>query len=172
MSLLPIRKLGDPVLRTAGRGVERFDDALRRLMENMYDTMYDAPGVGLAAQQVGISGRFFVYDDGDGHRGFIANPELSDHNGREEHDEGCLSIPGPFHPTPRAARVRIRGQDEQGRPVDVVGEGLLARIFQHETDHINGTLYLDRLDDAGRREVMRQLREHELRRAEEGSRPA
>jgi peptide deformylase len=172
MSLLPIRKLGDPVLREAGRDVERFDDSLRRLIDDMFETMYDAPGVGLAAQQVGISSRFFVYDDGDGNRGFIANPELSDHAGSEEHDEGCLSIPGPFHPTARAIRVRVRGMDQEGRPVEMLGEGLLARIFQHETDHINGMLYIDRLDDQGRREVMRQLREHELRRAQEGSRPA
>jgi peptide deformylase len=172
MSLLPIRKLGDPVLREPGRDVERFDDSLRRLIDDMFETMYEAPGVGLAAQQVGISSRFFVYDDGDGHKGFIANPELSEFEGEDDRDEGCLSIPGPFHPTPRAARVRIRGLDENGRPVDLVGEGLLARIFQHETDHTNGILYIDRLDDAGRREVMRQLREHELRRAQEGSRPA
>jgi peptide deformylase len=172
MSLLPIRKLGDPVLRETGRDVERFDDSFRRLIDDMFETMYDAPGVGLAAQQVGISSRFFVYDDGDGRRGFIANPEMSELEGRDEHDEGCLSIPGPFHPTPRAARVRLRGLDEHGRPVDVVGEGLLARIFQHETDHTNGMLFIDRLDDAGRRDVMHQLREHEFRRSQEGIRPA
>jgi peptide deformylase len=172
MSLLPIRMLGDPVLRERGRDVERFDDSLRRLIEDMFETMYDAPGVGLAAQQVGMSARFFVYDDGDGRRGFVANPELSDFDGRQEHDEGCLSIPGPFHETPRAARVRLRGLDERGQPVDVVGDELLARIFQHETDHTNGTLYIDRLDDAGRRDVMRQLREHEFRRSQEGTRPA
>jgi peptide deformylase len=172
VSLLPIRRLGDPVLREAGRDVERFDDSLRRLIEDMFETMYDAPGVGLAAQQVGISGRFFVYDDGDGHKGFVANPELSHHEGRDEHEEGCLSIPGPFHPTSRAARVRLRGLDRDGRPVDIVADGLLARIFQHETDHTNGMLYIDRLDDAGRREVMRQLREHEFGRAGDGTRPA
>ncbi len=172
MSVLPIRKLGDPVLREAGRDLERFDESLLRLVDDMFDTMYDAPGVGLASQQIGVSGRFFVYDDGDGHRGFVANPELSDREGEDEHDEGCLSIPGPFHPTRRASRVRLRGVDERGAPVDVVAEGLLARIFQHETDHTNGTLYIDRLDDAGRRDVMRQLREHELGRAQERTAPA
>jgi peptide deformylase len=172
MSLLPIRKLGDPVLRERGRDVERFHGSLHRLIEDMFETMYDAPGVGLAAQQVGISGRFFVYDDGDGHKGFVANPELSEHDGVDEHDEGCLSIPGPFHPTPRAVRVRLRGLDRDARPIEIVAEGLLARIFQHETDHTNGALYIDRLDDDGRRDVMRQLREHELRRAQDGSLPA
>jgi peptide deformylase len=166
MSVLPIRRLGDPVLREAGRDLDRFDASLVRLIDDMFDTMYEAPGVGLASQQVGISGRFFVYDDGDGRKGFVANPKLSE---LEEHDEGCLSIPGPFHPTRRARRVRLRGLDERGRAVDVVAEGLLARIFQHETDHTNGMLYIDRLDDAGRRDVMRQLREQELRRAQEGS---
>jgi peptide deformylase len=169
MSVLPIRTLGDPVLREAGRDLARFDDSLLRLIDDMFETMYAAPGVGLAAQQVGISGRFFVFDDGDGHRGFVANPVLSEPVGEQEHDEGCLSIPGPFHPTRRARRVRLRGVDERGRQVDLVGEELLARIFQHETDHTNGMLYIDRLDDTGRREVMRQLREHELRRAQEGS---
>jgi len=169
MSVVPIRMLGDPVLRETGRDLERFDGSLTRLMEDMFETMYDAPGVGLASQQVGISGRFFVYDDGDAHKGFVANPVLLEHDGEEEHDEGCLSIPGPFHPTRRARRVRLRGVDERGRPVDIVAEGLLARIFQHETDHTNGVLYIDRLDEAGRRDVMRQLREHELRRAQEGT---
>jgi len=169
MSLLTIRRLGDPVLREAGRDLERFDDSLLRFVDDMFETMYDAPGVGLASQQVGISSRFFVYDDGDGHRGFIANAVLSEYEGDEEHDEGCLSIPGPFHPTRRARRVRLLGSDERGRSVDIVGEGLLARIFQHETDHTNGMLYIDRLDDEGRRDVMRQLRDHELRRAQEDS---
>jgi len=81
-------------------------------------------------------------------------------------DEGCLSIPGPYYATPRFARIRCRGQDVEGTPYEVIGEGLLARIFQHETDHLNGMLYIDRLDDAGRRDVMRQLREFEVQRSE------
>jgi peptide deformylase len=172
MSLIPIRTLGDPVLRERGLDVERFDARLRRLIDDMFDTMYDAPGVGLASQQVGVSSRFFVYDDGEGHRGFVANPELTELEGEDLRDEGCLSIPGPFHPTVRAARLRLTGLDADGNPVDVRAEGLLARIFQHETDHTNGVLYIDRLDDDGRRDVMRQLREHELRRAQEGTGPA
>jgi peptide deformylase len=172
MSLIPIRRLGDPVLRERGRDVERFDEQLRRLADDMFETMYDAPGVGLASQQVGVSSRFFVYDDGDGHRGFVANPALSELEGEDVRDEGCLSIPGPFHPTTRAARLRLTGVDAEGNPVDLRADGLLARIFQHETDHTNGVLYIDRLDDEGRRDVMRQLREHEVRRAQEGTRPA
>jgi peptide deformylase len=164
MAVLPIRTLGDPVLREPCKQVERFDAWLRRTVDDMFETMYEAPGVGLAANQVGVSMRFFVYDDGDGRKGFVANPELSDHEGEDRIDEGCLSIPGPYHETPRALRVRIRGRDLGGEPLELVGEDLLARIFQHENDHLNGMLYIDRLDDAGRRDVMRQLRELELKR--------
>ncbi|MFM8998653.1 MAG: peptide deformylase [Actinomycetota bacterium] len=159
MAIIPIRTLGDPVLRETTRPVERFDAALAALAEDLFETMEDAPGVGLAANQIGLATRCFVYDDGDGHRGFVANPELSDHANEEAIDEGCLSIPGPSHPTTRALRVRLRGRDLTGAPLDIVAEGLLARIFQHETDHLNGRLYIDRLDAEGRREVLRQLRE-------------
>lgn len=167
MAILPIRTFGDPVLRETSRPVERFDEWLRRTASDMFETMYAAPGVGLAANQVGIALRFFVYDDGDGHKGSVANPVLSDEEGRDEIDEGCLSIPGPFHPTTRALKVRLHGQDLDGGALDIRAEGLLARVFQHETDHLNGMLYIDRLDDEGRRDVMRQLRELELKRAEQ-----
>ncbi len=165
MAVMSIKILGEPVLREPARRVERFDASLARVVDDMFETMYAAPGVGLAAPQVGISSRFFVYDDGDGQAGFVANPELSDFSRPEINDEGCLSIPGPFHPTERAMQVRLRGNDLEGSPIEIVSEDLLARIFQHETDHLNGALYIDRLDDEGRREVMRQLRELELKRA-------
>jgi len=167
---MPIRILGDPVLREIARPVERFDRSLRRLVEDMLETMYEAPGVGLAAPQVGVSLRFFVYDDGETGPRFLANPELSDLEGEELKEEGCLSIPGPFFPTKRALKVRARGVDLDGRPVEIAGEGLLARILQHETDHVDGRLYIDHLSQEDRREVMRMLREHELRRAAERAR--
>lgn len=166
MTVMQIRVLGDPVLRAATQPVTSFDDRLRRLADAMFETMYAAPGVGLAANQVGTSSAFFVYDDGDGHRGFVANPVLEDLEGEQLLEEGCLSIPGPFHETPRALAVRLRGADLDGAPIDIAAEGFLARIFQHETDHLNGRLYIDRLDDDGRREVLRQLREADLRRGE------
>jgi len=166
VTVLPIRTLGDPVLRETTSPVETFDDALRALAEDMFETMYAAPGVGLAANQVGIGKAFFVYDDREGHTGFVANPELSELEGEDTFEEGCLSIPGPYHDTVRAARVRLRGRDLDGEPVDIGAEGLLARIFQHETDHLRGMLYVDRLDDEGRRDVMRQLRELEVQRSE------
>jgi peptide deformylase len=159
---MPIRTLGDPVLREPTKPVDAFDDALRRLAADMAETMHAAPGVGLAANQVGLSVACFVYDDREGHAGFVANPELSELEGEDTMDEGCLSIPGPYHPTTRALTVRLRGLDLSGQPIDVWAQELLARIFQHETDHLKGGLYIDRLDDDGRRDVMRQLRELEL----------
>jgi peptide deformylase len=163
---MPIRTLGDPVLREPTKPVETFDEALRTLVADMFETMYAAPGVGLAANQVGVGRAFFVYDDREGHTGFVANPVLSDLDGEETFEEGCLSIPGPYHDTTRAMRVRLRGRDLDGDAIDIRAEGLLARIFQHETDHLGGMLYLDRLDDDGRRDVMRQLRELEVQRSE------
>jgi peptide deformylase len=167
MTLLPIRTMGDPVLRMRARPVQAFDAGLARLAGDMLETMYEAPGVGLAANQVGLSLACFVFDDRDGNTGFVANPELSDLAGHDLREEGCLSIPGPYHETARALRVRLRGRDVEGTPIEIRAEGLLARIFQHEADHLNGMLYIDRLDDAGRRDVMRQLRELELQRPPE-----
>ncbi|HKE54919.1 MAG TPA: peptide deformylase [Actinomycetota bacterium] len=163
---MPIRTLGDPVLREPAKPVETFDDTLRALVDDMFETMYAAPGVGLAANQVGIGKAFFVYDDREDHTGFVANPELSDLEGEETFEEGCLSIPGPYQDTVRAERVHLRGLDRNGEPIEIRAEGLLARIFQHETDHLRGMLYIDRLDEEGRRDVMRQLRELEVQRSQ------
>jgi peptide deformylase len=163
VSVLPIRKLGDPVLREPCRDVEVFDELMLRLYRDMLDTMYDAPGVGLAAPQVGLSLRFFVYDanDGDG-PGAVANPVLCEHEGEHVEEEGCLSIPNLWFPTSRAVRVRVTGLDLDGRPISLEGEGLRARIFQHETDHVNGLLFIDRLSDEDRRQAMADLRERDL----------
>ena len=162
MAVMSIRTFGDPVLREPAKPIERFDDAMLRLADDMLETMYAAPGVGLAANQAGLLVACFVFDDREGNSGFVANPEISELEGEETREEGCLSIPGPYYPTSRALRVRLRGRGPGGDPLDVQAEGLLARIFQHETDHLNGYLYIDRIDDAGRRDVMRQLRELEL----------
>jgi peptide deformylase len=160
--LLPIRILGDPVLREPAKPVESFDRALRQLAKDMIETMYEAPGVGLAGPQVGMSLQLFVFDDGEHGPLFMANPELLDAEGEVTEEEGCLSIPGPYHPTTRSKTVRCRGLDVHGKPLDLVGEGLLARIFQHETDHLRGMLYIDRLDDDGRKAVLAELRRIEL----------
>jgi peptide deformylase len=160
--VLPIRTLGDPVLRAPARPVAEFDASLRALAEDMLETMYAAPGVGLAAPQVGVSLRLFTFDDGETGPLVMANPVLSGAAGSALEEEGCLSIPGPYHPTPRAASVTCSGLDVEGRPYELSGEGLLARIFQHETDHLDGALYIDRLDDLGRRAVLAELRRIEL----------
>jgi len=164
--ILRIRALGDPVLREPAKPVTEFGPPLRKLYDDMVETMVAAPGVGLAGPQVGLSLRLFVFDDGETGPRFMANPELSDPIGELLEDEGCLSIPGPYYPTPRFARIRCRGQDIEGTPYEMIGDGLLARIFQHETDHLDGMLYIDRLDDEGRRDVMAQLRRIEMGLAE------
>jgi len=164
--IIPIRILGDPVLKTPAKPVEDFDDGLRRLAQDMLETMYDAPGVGLAGPQVGISLRLFVFDDGVTGPTFMANPELSSAAGEIVEEEGCLSIPGPFYPTRRHSRITCRGQNLAGDPVEMTGEGLLARIFQHETDHLDGTLFIDRLNEEGRKAVLAELRRIELGLAE------
>ncbi len=160
--ILPIRTLGDPVLREPSKPLLSFDRKLRKIADDMLETMYAAPGVGLAAPQVGLSLRLFVFDDGETGPVFVANPELSEAEGEANEEEGCLSIPGPYYPTTRYAKIRCRGKDVRGKPFDMVGEGLLARIFQHETDHLDGMLYVDRLDEDGRRSVLTELRRIEL----------
>lgn len=161
MAILPIRRFGDPVLRERARDVDTFDQALRRLAEDMLETMYDAPGVGLAAPQVGRSIRLVVFDDGTGPR-VLANPALSGFEGEQTGDEGCLSVPGLYFPVKRALRVRAEGLDLDGEPVSVEGEELLARILQHEVDHIDGILFLDRLDLEHRRQALAALRDQEM----------
>jgi peptide deformylase len=160
--IIPIRTLGDPVLRAPSKPVDAFDRSLGKLVDDMVETMYAAQGVGLAAPQVGVSLRLFVFDDGETGPTFVANAELSDALGEIITDEGCLSIPGPYYPTTRAERIRCKGLDVHGRPWELEGEGLLARIFQHETDHLDGMLFIDRLDDDGRRAVLAELRQIEL----------
>ena len=160
--ILPIRTLGDPVLREPAKPVTEFDRALKALAADMTETMYAAPGVGLAGPQVGVSLRIFTFDDGQTGPLFMANPELLDADGELVEEDGCLSIPGPFHDTTRYKKIRCRGLDLKGRPIDIVGEGLLARIFQHETDHLDGKLYIDRLDEEGRKAVLAELRRIEL----------
>ena len=171
MAILPIRQLGDPVLREKSRPVDRFDAQLARLAQDMLETMYDAPGVGLAAPQIGVSLRLIVFDDGsDAGPQTLANPEVFELEGEDVHEEGCLSVRGPYAELGRAYTLRARGLTLQGEPVEFEAEGLLARIMQHETDHLDGMLYIDRLDDDGRREVLAELRRIELGLQEPASR--
>jgi peptide deformylase len=154
-----IRVIGDPVLRERAREVTEFDRALRKLAKRMIRTMKDAPGVGLAAPQVGVLQRLLVYDVDDDPR-VLVNPVLSDFaDATEEADEGCLSVPGVTMPVERALSVRVRGQDEYGEPVDFVAEGFTARVIQHEHDHLEGVLIVDRTSRSARAAALRALRE-------------
>ena len=159
MTIMPIRIWGDPVLRTPCDPVTTFDSDLRRLVDDMFETMYDAPGVGLAANQVGVSLRLFVYDVGDGLKGVVANPELELSDEEQAGDEGCLSVPGLAYNRRRAMHATVTGQDVNGEPLTLTGSGLLARCFQHETDHINGELYVDKLDRDERKAALKAIRE-------------
>ncbi|TDD49416.1 peptide deformylase [Saccharopolyspora elongata] len=155
MAVHPICVVGDPVLHNPTRPVEHFDDELRTLVEDMFETMAAANGVGLAANQIGVDLRVFVYDcpddEGVQHRGVVVNPELTTSEipqtmpDPDDDWEGCLSVPGESYPTGRANRARVTGSDVDGKPIEVEGTGFFARCLQHETDHLDGHLYLDRL---------------------------
>lgn len=160
VSTFPIRVFGDPVLkqRCTEIPLDEIDASLARLVDDMLETMYAAPGVGLAANQVGIQRRIFVYDIGDGPHTVI-NPTIVETSEEWEYDEGCLSVPGLYFPIARPRRVKLAGYDLEGRPFTQVGEDLLGRVFLHETDHLDGYLLLDRLTPNVRKEAMRALRE-------------
>jgi peptide deformylase len=168
MAVHPIRIVGDPVLTTPTRKVERFDDELRALVADMFDTLAAANGAGLAANQIGVDLRVFVYDcpddEGNRHRGVVVNPELETSEVPESMPdpdddlEGCLSVPGEVFPTGRAGWARVSGFDANGEPVTVEGTGFLARCLQHETDHLAGYLYLSRLVGRNTREAKRMLK--------------
>ena len=166
-----IRKLGDPVLKSKATPVDRFDDSLRKQVSRMAGIMGDAYGVGLAAPQLGISQRLLVYRVGpDAPLVALANPELEWHSNDEEVlDEGCLSIPGITVDVERPVYVRVRALDEEGETRLVEASGLEARVIQHEMDHLNGVLILDRTSRDERKRALRELREAERAR-EEGDR--
>lgn len=163
MAIMRIRLFGDPVLKEKSREVKEIGDGLKNLIENMADTLYDAPGVGLAANQVGVPDRIFVYDVGDGLQVCI-NPKITflddemTEEGDEDYLEGCLSLPGIDLPVQRHVRLRLDCQDEQGEARTLEAEGLLARVIQHETDHLDGVVILDRADRKARAEALKRLR--------------
>jgi peptide deformylase len=160
MAIQPIRLFGDPVLRTPAAPVVTFDKELRKLVKDLTETMMDAPGAGLAAPQIGVSLRVFTYwvDEEPGH---LINPDLDLSDEQQIGDEGCLSLPDLAFETPRAMRVVAKGMNMWGEPVVIEGTELLARAVQHETDHLDGILFIDRLDPELRKEAMRQIREAE-----------
>jgi peptide deformylase len=163
MAVLKVRRYGDPVLRRRAEPVGEITPEIRKLVEDMVDTMYDEVGIGLAAPQVGVSLRLIVVGDegGQGVRALV-NPLLVDQGGQATAEEGCLSIPGVFAQVTRADWVRVEAHDLEGRPLRVEGRGLLARVLQHEMDHLDGVLFIDRLDPVTRDRIKRKIRKEGL----------
>ena len=157
MSVRAIRQVGDPILRTPADPVRDFDHTLRALIADLEDTV-DAPGhAGLAAPQIGVGLRVFSYNI-DGKIGHLVNPRLVERSEeRETEDEGCLSVPGLWFPTVRAVYAVAEGVDQYGQPLTLSGSGLMARCLQHEIDHLDGRLYLDRLTGQTKRAARRAL---------------
>ena len=160
MAIQPIRLFGDPVLRQRADEVVDFDKELRRLVEDLTDTMLDAPGAGLAAPQIGVGLRVFTWHV-EGELGHLVNPRLRLSEDTQDGPEGCLSLPGLSIDCVRARSVVADGFDMHGEPVTIEGSDLLARAIQHETDHLDGILFIDRLDREARRAAMKEIRESE-----------
>jgi len=156
-----IRTYGDPVLKLPTLEVEEIDGTIAKLVDDMFETMYDAPGVGLAANQVGVRRRIFVYDVGDGPR-VVINPRLVESAGEWTHDEGCLSVPGLSWPITRPNEVHVVGLDLDGDEVSLEVDEFEGRCLQHELDHLDGVLLVERLDEEQRREAKRILRTRAL----------
>jgi peptide deformylase len=162
MAPYSIRVVGDPVLRQRATEVTTIDGRLAKLAEDMIATMYDAPGVGLAAPQVGVEKRLFVYDVGEGPRTII-NPEITEADGEWSFEEGCLSVPGLSWDIVRPKQVHLTGVDLDGNEVSIEADELLARCFQHELDHLDGILLLERLDADTRKSALKTIRELGIR---------
>ena len=155
----PIRLFGDPVLKTVSAPVDHVDDGVRALVDDLVDSVRLPGRAGVAAPQIGVNVRAFSYNI-DGEVGYVINPELVEVTGEPELvDEGCLSVPGLWHKTPRHPFARVRGIDLDGNAIEVAGEGLMAQALQHEVDHLDGIVYLDRLEKDERRAAMRAVRE-------------
>jgi peptide deformylase len=160
MSIQEIRYFGDPVLTTPASPVVDFDKELRVLVKDLTDTMLDAPGAGLAAPQIGVSLRVFVWDV-DETLGHLINPVLSLSDEMQDGEEGCLSFPELRYETPRAMRAVAKGFNMYGEPITVEGTEFLARALQHETDHLDGILFIDKLSPEDRKAAMKEIRESE-----------
>jgi len=163
MATYPIRMYGDPVLRMEAKPVIDIDSAVHSLVRDMIETMYDAPGVGLAASQIGIPRRVAVFDVQDelGARVMI-NPEIVERSGEWEFEEGCLSVPDRYWPIVRPGFVRVKALDLDGNEIELAGDGLVGRVLQHEVDHLDGYLLVDRLPKRVRKNALKELREEAL----------
>jgi peptide deformylase len=164
MAVLSIRKYGDPLLRRRAEPVGEITPEIRAIVADMIDTMYDEVGIGLAASQVGVALRLIVVGDEEG-RGAQAliNPVVTDQGGQATAEEGCLSIPGVFAPVTRSAWVKVEARDADGNQVSIDARGLRARVLQHELDHLDGVLFIDRLDPVTRDRIKRKIKKEGLR---------
>jgi peptide deformylase len=158
MAAYTIRLVGDPVLRQRAPEVTDIDGRLVKLADDMVQTMYDAPGMGLAAPQVGVEKRLFVYDVGQGPRA-VVNPEVVESDGEWAYDEGCLSVPGLSWEIIRPKRIHLVGRDLEGNELSIEADDIEARCFQHELDHLDGVLLLERLDSDTRKAALKTIRE-------------
>jgi peptide deformylase len=159
MAILEILEFPDPRLRTKARAVPKVDDSIRKLIDDMLETMYEAPGIGLAATQVNVHQRIIVVDvseNRDEPHAFI-NPRLEDLSGTIESDEGCLSVPGFYEPVVRAEHIHVQALNRDGKPLEMEAEGLLAVCIQHECDHLEGKLFVDYLSNLKRTRIRRKL---------------
>ena len=157
MAIREIRVIPDPILRTPCDEITTITPAIRRLVQDLLDTVDDPGRAGLSANQIGVSLRAFSYNI-EGKVGYVLNPVIEDKQGEQYADEGCLSVPGLWYKTRRADYARVRGIDLDGKTVVLEGKGIMGRMLQHETDHLDGHIYLDRLEKRERRAAMRQLR--------------
>jgi peptide deformylase len=164
MAVLKVRKYGDPVLRRAAEPVGEVTPEIRLIIADMTETMYDEVGIGLAAPQVGIAKRLIVIADEEG-RGVQAllDPAIVDRGGEMTGEEGCLSIPGVFAPVTRAAWVKVEARSVDGKPLTINARGLRARVLQHEIDHLDGVLFIDRVDPMVRDRIKRKIKKEGLR---------
>jgi peptide deformylase len=159
MAVLNIRKYGDPLLRRRATPVREVTPEVRRIVGDMIETMYDEVGIGLAAPQIGVSLRLMVVgDEKGGEARALINPVIAEQGGEVTAEEGCLSLPGIFAPVTRAEWVKLEAQDLDGNPVSVRARGLAARVYQHELDHLDGVLFIDRLDPMTRDRIKRRIK--------------
>lgn len=159
MAIREIRVVPDPVLRTPCDPIKEITPAVRHLVQDLLDTVDDPGRAGLSANQIGVNLRAFSYNI-NGKIGYVLNPVLEETSGEQYGGEGCLSVPGLWYKTRRADYARVRGIDLEGKTVVLEGRGIMGRMLQHETDHLNGHVYLDRLEKEERREAMRYMRNH------------
>lgn len=170
MAILEILHFPDPRLRNKALPVETLDASVSKLVDDMLETMYDAPGIGLAATQVNVAKRVIVLDVSEEHNAPLAliNPEILEKRGEEQMDEGCLSVPGIYEPVTRADHIRVRALDRDGNPFEQEVEGLLAVCIQHEIDHLDGKLFIDYLSNLKRQRIRKKLEKESRLAAEQG----